>query len=358
MKIVQIIPSLAHGDAVSNDTIAIQTILREEGYETGIYSDIIDPRLPEGIAKPLRKLPCLRKEDLLIYHACTGASLNFQLPQFGGKKLLIYHNITPPSFFHHYSREIEAIQKRAYEGMRFLSDKVDYCIADSDFNRSDLQSFGFGCPIDVCPIIIPFADYKQHPDPKTMNHYQGDGWTNLLFVGRIVPNKKQEDVIQAFYFYHKEYNPKSRLFLIGSGSGMEKYEYRLRNYTKMLDISNHVFFLGHIRFSEILSYYSLADAFVCMSEHEGFCVPLIEAMLFETPIVAYDSSAVSDTLGRGGLLIKEKNPHLTAGAINRVITDKTLQAYLIQEQKNALSRFSYDNIRKQFISCLRRAIES
>ena len=356
MRVVQLIPALAPGDAVSNDTVAIHGILEGEGYETGIFADSVDPRLPAGIARPVGELPALNDDDLLIYHAATGAPLNFRLPEFGGKKVVVYHNITPPAFFHGYSEAIEQIQLNAYEGLRFLSDKVDYCIADSEYNKSDLLSLGFSCPIDVCPIIIPFDDYRREPDRELISRYSGDGLTNWLFVGRIAPNKKQEDIIRAFYCYQREINPESRLFLVGSSTGVEIYEERLRLYAQRLHIADRVIFPGHISFREILAYFSLADIFVCMSEHEGFCVPIVEAMLFGIPIAAFASSAVPDTLGQGGLLIPDKDPHLAAAAVGRILSDKTLRSFLLDKQKKQLSRFGYSEVKKQFLFCLHKAM--
>lgn len=115
-----------------------------------------------------------------------------------------------------------------------------------------------------------------------MEHYKDDGYTNFIFVGRVAPNKKQEDVIRAFYCYKKYCNPKSRLFIVGSYNGMERYYHRLRRYVGALELDN-VVFTGHIPFAQILAYYHLADLFLCMSDHEGFCVPLVEAMYFNLP---------------------------------------------------------------------------
>lgn len=354
MKVLQLTPSLLVGDAIGNDVIAVRKILEEEGYETDIYCDYLDPRLPRDLAKPMGQLPNLKKDDILLYHACTDSPMNYEFPNLNGKKVLIYHNITPPSFFRQYSWETEVIQTKALEGMRFLSDKVDYCIADSEYNRSDLIQFGFHCPIDVCPIIIPFEDYRQPPDPEIISQYKGDGWTNLLFVGRIAPNKKQEDIIRAFYCYQRDFNPKSRLILIGSSNGTELYKSHLQLFVKKLNISDKVILPGHVRFSEILGFFSVADVFVCQSEHEGFCVPLIEAMLFGIPIVAYNSTAVPETLGSGGLLLSEKDPVLTAAAIHRIVNDASLRSDLISEQQNTLSRFAYDHVRQRFLQCLRK----
>ena len=142
---------------------------------------------------------------------------------------------------------------------------------------------GYTCPIDVLPILIPFDDYAKTPSQQVIDRYS-DGYTNLIFTGRIAPNKRQEDVIRAFYDYKKFYNPKSRLILVGGHNGMERYYHRLKSYINALELED-VVFPGHIKFDEILAYYKIADVFLCQSEHEGFCVPLVEAMYFDVPVV-------------------------------------------------------------------------
>ena len=358
MKIIQVLTTIAFGDAVSNDTLAIRDILRDLGYETGIYAEHIDERLPAGTAQVVASLPELNGDDVIIYHASTGTQLNFDLPKLPGRKLMIYHNITPPEFFEGYSPAAVQLTHLGYEGMRFLADKTEYCIADSEYNRQDLLKLGYTCPIDVCPILIPFEDYDRKPDPKVINRYKGDGWTNLLFVGRIAPNKKQQDVIRAFYCYQRDYNPKSRLFLVGSAGGMEKYESQLHAYVQLLGIGDKVIFPGHIKFDAILAYYRLADVFVCMSEHEGFCVPLVEAMYFDTPIVAYRSSAIPDTMGEGGLLLEDKDPHMAAAVIDRVVRDRTLREWILVHQREKLQEYQYETVSRRLKDCLNRIIKN
>ena len=204
MRIVQVLPVLGYGDAIGSDTLAVRGVIARMGYETEIYyTDHADPRLPADAAKPIGSMPPLAPDDLLVYHMCTGAPINFELPKYGGKKVMIYHNITPPAFFRGFSAEVEKVQERAYEGIRFLSDKTDYCIADSEYNRQDLLQMGYRCPIDVCPIVIPYSDYDAAPDGAVMKKMRSDGYRNILFVGRIAPNKKQEDIIRAFCRYHR-----------------------------------------------------------------------------------------------------------------------------------------------------------
>lgn len=357
MRIVQLLPVLGYGDAIGNDTLAIRDVITRMGYETEIYYiDHADNRLPADIAKPLNCMPVLQADDILLYHACTGAPMNFELPKYGCKKVMIYHNVTPPFFFHEFNPDVERVQEYAYEGIRFLSDKVDYCIADSEYNRGDLMKMGYRCPIDVCPIVIPYTDYDTEPDQLVMERMRADGFKNLLFVGRIVPNKKQEDVIRAFCRYHNLYDKNSRLILIGSAGGMESYCDALKKYIGKLGLEDCVVFPGHIRFSEILAYYRTADAFVCMSEHEGFCVPLVEAMYFGVPIVAYASSAIPDTLGQGGLLLDSKDPDIAAAAIDRIMRDSKLRGWIKKGQEESLKRFHPEQVEEQIKACIGRII--
>ena len=352
MKIIQLLPTMSFGDAVSNDTLAIRQMIREMGIETENYAENIDDRLPAGSVKPMREMPELEDEDLLIYHGSTGDPLNMWVPRLGGRKVMRYHNITPPEFFRGYNEQAVARAMSGLQEMQLIARAFPYGIADSDFNRQDMRRLGFKCPIDVCPIVIPLEDYDREPDKDVLKKYQGDGITNLLFVGRIAPNKKQENVIRAFRYYRKYYNPKSRLFLVGSDTGMTNYRYQLENYIRALGLTGRVIFPGHISFAAILAYYRLADVFVCMSEHEGFCVPLVEAMYFDLPIVAYASSAIPETLGKGGLLLDSKDPQVAAAAIDRMIRDKELRAKISEEQKARLAQFRYEQVSATMKDCI------
>ncbi len=356
MKIIQLLPTMSFGDAVSNDTLAIRQMIREMGIETENYAENIDDRLPAGSVKPMREMPELEDEDLLIYHGSTGDPLNMWVPRLGGRKVMRYHNITPPEFFRGYNEQAVARAMSGLQEMQLIARAFPYGIADSDFNRQDMRKLGFKCPIDVCPIVIPLEDYDREPDKDVLKKYQGDGITNLLFVGRIAPNKKQENVIRAFRYYRKYYNPKSRLFLVGSSTGMESYLGRLQGYVKALGIEDSVIFPGQISFRAILAYYRLADVFVCMSEHEGFCVPIIEAMYFGKPIVALRAAAVPGTLGGAGLLLEDAEPGVAAAAIDRVVKDKELQEGLRKEREKQLRKFSYEVVSERMKKCLGKII--
>lgn len=351
MKIIQVLPTISFGDAVSNDAIAIKNVLREENYKTEIYAENIDGRLPSKTALSIDKLNSLNEEDIIIYHASIGTDLNYRLENYGGKLMMIYHNVTPPTFFHAYSPSAEKLAQSGLDGMKYLSDKVLYCMADSNFNRQNLIDMGYSCKIDVRPILIPFKDYLKKPEQSVINKYQNDGWINIVFVGRLAPNKKQEDIVRSFYYYKKYINPKARLILIGSDSGMENYSKRLKDYIKVLGVED-VIFPGHVTFAEILAYYRIADIFLCMSEHEGFCIPLVEAMSFKVPIIAFDSSAIGDTLGGSGILTNSKDPVFIARLMERCNEDKELRKAVIEGQSSRLKDFSYEKVRSLFLNCL------
>ena len=350
MRVVQLLPTLSFGDAVSNDAAALEKVIEEMGYETGIYANIIDKRLPAGIAEKAEKLTDLSRDDVIIYHKSTGSDLDMLLGSYKCRRMMIYHNITPPEYFSPYNSEAAALTAYGYEGLAHLRNKVDYCLAVSEYNKSDLLRYGFTCPIDVRPILIPFNDYEKAPDSAAAERYS-DGKTNILFVGRIAPNKRHEDLIRAFWFY-KKLNPDSRLILAGSDKGFENYSGRLKDYVKALELDD-VVFTGHISFAELLACYRTADVFLCMSAHEGFCVPLAEAMYFDIPIIALDTSAIAGTLGGSGFLINDNDPLFVSKVIDRVVSDAELKEQLVAGQRERLNDFAYNRIRSLFERQLR-----
>ena len=356
MKIIQMLPSMAFGDAVSNDALAIRQMFLESGFETGIYAKHIDKRLPAESVRSVKDMDPPGEGDVLLYHGSTGDLMNLRIPLLQGKKVMRYHNITPPSFFEEYSRRNRDLAENGYREMEMIADCFRYGVAVSDYNRQDMRRLKFHCPIDVCPIVIPFEDYDREPDAEVMARYGEDGWTNLLFVGRITPNKRQENVIRAFFHYHRYRNPKSRLFLVGSATGMETYLARLKQYVRVLGLEDAVIFTGQISFRAILAYYRLADVFVCMSEHEGFCVPVVEAMYFGVPIVALRAAAVPETLGKGGLLLEDSRPETAAAAIDRILTDRDLRDSLAAEQQRKLREFRYGAVKERLLKCLETVI--
>lgn len=355
MKIVQVVPTVAFGDAIGNETIAIKKMLSDAGYQTELYADGVDKRLPSDTAKPVQKLKT-SKDDIIIYHLATGTPLNYEMGRQNCRLFIRYHNITPSKFFKGYSTKLAALDEEGYAGARFLADKADHILAVSEYNLSDLRGMGYQCSADVVPILLALDDYKKKPNDGVIKKYTSDGYTNILFTGRIVPNKKHEDIIRAFYYYKKYFNEKSRLIFVGNESGMEKYYNRLKDYISLTGLED-VIFTGHIKFDEILAYYKIADLFLCLSEHEGFCVPLVEAMYFDVPVLAYDCCAVPDTLGGGGIVIDNKEPRYVAEWMNQIITDEKLRQEMKEAGRKRLTFLSRENVERMFLDCIKKQLK-
>lgn len=347
MRVLQLLPTIAAGDAVSNDAVAIDKVLRNMGYKTEIFAENIDKRLSSGTAYHVSRMPRLTQSDTVLYHLSTGTELNFSIGNLKAKKGIIYHNITPSYFFRPYNGDLTDLLDYGRKGAAYLADKADFCMADSEYNKKELLELGYKCDISVRPILIPFTDYRSKPDFDILKQYDSDGYVNFLFVGRIAPNKKHEDIIRTFYCYQKYCNPKSRLILVGSWQGTELYYKRLQRYINALEVNN-IIFTGHVTFAQLIAYYQVADIFLCMSEHEGFCVPLVEAMYFGVPIIAYDACAVPDTLKGSGILLHDKNPIEAALVADKLITDTAFKREIVAEQRKRQQDFSYNKIKNQF----------
>lgn len=351
MRIIQMLPTFAYGDAIGNDTLALQDTLRSAGYETEIYADVIDAKLGKDAAKQAEDYR-YKEGDVIFYHLSTGSDLNYKITEYPGRRIVMYHNITPPKFFKGFAPDAEKACADGLRAARYLAKKTDLCIVDSAFNKTDLLAMGYDCPMEVLPILIAFDDYKKEPDKKVIKAYDDD-WVNVVFTGRVAPNKCPEDIIAAFYYYKKNIQPKSRLFLVGRYDGMPAYKAQLDVYVKQLGLED-VYFTGHVKFDEILAYYHIADVFVCLSEHEGFCVPLVEAIYFGVPIIAYDSTAIGDTLGGSGLLLQDKSPAIVGEAIHLVAENKELRDRLVMGQKVRLKDFAHDKIKKNFLEIMQK----
>ena len=351
IKIIQVLPTISYGDAVSNDAINIDRILRKNGYETEIYAENIDRRLKNKVLK-VNKLNKLNKNDILIYHKSTGTDLSFLLEKYKCKKVIRYHNITPGKYLEKYNKYLYNLVEYGRKGLEYASRYFDYSLADSNYNKSELDELNYKNTMTL-PILIPFEDYKKEPDKEVIKKYL-DGKKNILFVGRIAPNKAQEDIIKSFYYYKKYINKDSRLILVGNSNGFENYLELLKKLIKELELENDVVFPGHIKFEEILAFYKVADLFLCMSEHEGFCVPLVESMFFEVPILTYNSSAIKNTLGNSGIIVNKKDYFLIAELMNFVLSDKNVKKEIINNQNKRLEDFQLEKVEKQLLEFIKR----
>ncbi|MBQ8613527.1 MAG: glycosyltransferase family 4 protein [Ruminiclostridium sp.] len=358
MRIVQVHNSLTFGDAIGNTLRTINDIILRMGYETEIVASKCDSRIHvDNIRVVGDDVPEFKADDILILHMCSFAQINEYVYNSPNRKFMIYHNITPPEFFDGFAPGSANSCRKGLEQVRRISGCFERIIADSEYNKSDLIEYGVPAEkIDVIPIVVPFNDYRQKPDFNYVSQFM-DGKTNILFVGRIAPNKKQEDIIRQFAHYKKHVNADSRLIFVGRDDSASSYMKSLKDYIKALDVKD-VVFPGHVSFRQILAFYKIADVFLCMSEHEGFCVPLVEAMFMQTPIIAYASTAVPETMGGSGIVIDDKNPAYVAAVIDEVVSNAVLRKELINSQNTRLKDFEYGVIAAKWIEFVWNLMES
>lgn len=341
MKIHQFATSLTYGDAISDEMLEIQSVLREKGYESEIFVRFFEPRM----ARYMRDFREYKKysspDNVVIFHFSIGSPVSKMFFRIPDKKIMIYHNITPYDFFLDSHR---ILTKECYKGrleIKLFSGKVDLALGDSEYNRKELEEVGYS-KTGVLPLLLNFSkfDLEDHP---VVHRIYANGKTTILFVGRIIPNKKYEDVIKAFFFYKKYYNSDSQLVLAGDYRGMERYYAALQKLVDGLDLED-VHFTGHIDFSELASFFRLADIYLSMSEHEGFGVPLLEAFYNRMPVVAYAAGAVEETMNGGGILLREKDFLRTAAVLDKLNRDDGFKNTVIEYQLEALEKYRKENV--------------
>jgi L-malate glycosyltransferase len=334
-KIHQVLATLGYGDAIGHEVLGIQRVLRAAGFESEIFVQTADPRL-EDMTKDYRDL--LHASDpsnILIHHFSIGSRASRVAYAVPDRQVLIYHNITPPEFFVNVH---EQLAEQCFKGRRELSiypTRVDLALGDSEFNRRELDAIGFN-PTGVLPVVPDLSHLDVSPNDLITREFD-DEWTNIVFVGRIIPNKRLEDVIRYFHAYQRHFNPRSRLLLVGSYGGYEKYLAMLQHLAARLGVSD-VHFTGHITDAELAAYYEVADLFLCASAHEGFCVPIVESFYKQVPVVAYAATAVPATMDGAGVLYTTQDPLEVAALIDTVIEDSQLCDRIVRSQNEALER--------------------
>ncbi len=332
-QVHQLLATLSYGDAIGNEALAIQRHLRRAGYCSEIFAEGVHPRVA-GLARPLWEYRRVSGPDTVcIFHFSIGSSAGPLIFRAPDRLVLIYHNITPAEWFLGFHRLLTQLCHRGRRELEAFAPRAELALGDSEYNRRELESAGFAASA-VLPIVLDFASYAG-PHSEIVRRLHDDDRTNILFVGRLITNKRIDDLIRVFAVYQRSINRRSRLLLVGDYRGQERYVDCLRGMVKKLGLEE-VIFTGQVDQDELLAYYSLADVFLCLSEHEGFCVPLVEAMQASLPVLAYDAGAVAETLRGGGLLLKDKDPQVVAELVRRVLEEGPLRKAVLSSQARAM----------------------
>ena len=331
----QVLATLGYGDAIGNEALGIRRVLREAGYESRIYVETADPRLEDQTEDYRDLIDDSHPDNILIHHFSLGSRASrvaFALPD---RMILVYHNITPVRFFLDVRSPVVA---QCYSGRRELgayAARCDLALGDSAFNQSELDGLGFP-RTGALPVVPDFTHLDVTPHRWLVRQFDNDA-TNVLFVGRIIPNKRIEDLIRFFHAYRRRYNRASRLLLVGSHDLFDDYRAALAELVRRLGTPD-VHLIGHVSNEELTALYDVADVFLSASEHEGFCVPLIEAFYKRIPVIAFAAAAVPATMDGGGVLYERKDPRHVASLIDAVLTDAALENEILESQDAALAR--------------------
>ena len=327
--------TLGYGDAIGHEALGIQRVLRRAGYSSNIYVQTAYPRL-ESLTEDYRDLIAHSHPDnVLIHHFSIGSKASRVAFALSDRMILVYHNITPPSYFIGVNAQLV---QQCYSGRRELrayAARCDLALGDSEFNRQELEHLGFP-RTGVLPVVPSFAHLDVEPNDMVATEFDDDR-TNLLFVGRMIPNKRIDDLIRFFHAYRLKYNRQSRLLLVGAHSGFEDYVAALYDLIRTLRVPD-VHLIGHVSNEELTALYDVADLFLSASEHEGFCVPLVEAFYKRIPVVAYAATAVPTTMDGGGVLYDRKDPRHVASLIHTMVSEPALYDEVLRTQDAALDR--------------------
>ncbi|NMO13722.1 glycosyltransferase family 4 protein [Pyxidicoccus fallax] len=331
MAIHQLIPSFVPGDATGQSALHLQLLLRRMGHAGGLYADEVGAGL-EGLASPAS---ALRPEpgDLVLYHHGIASPLSSRFMHLPCRRGVVFHNISPARFYTGLPLEDALVAGRAQ--LAAMADFADVAIGVSDFNAAELRVAGFRDVHTVPLFIEPGRFSRANADPKMLQRLSGPGPV-LLGVSRVMPHKRFEDLLAL----HREVvrlRPQARLLMVGGYEPGSRYFRALKREAKGL---SGVHFLGRLSHAELVAAYRSASVFVSMSEHEGFGVPLIEAMAAEVPVMAYAAAAVPETLGGAGVAFDQKRFAFLAELAVDLSEDLSLREPVLAGQTRRLEHFS------------------
>jgi L-malate glycosyltransferase len=342
----QWVPAAHRGDAIGDSARRVRGLLRELGHQSEIYAMTIDDDL-RGDVLPWTDAGA-RRGDLTIFHFALVSPMTAEFAKLPHGRVLQYHNVTPAHFFAPYDANVFRLAALSREDLKTLAGHTDVALGDSEYNRQELEDLGFA-NTGVFPIAIDTDRITRAPRIPTLETMLTDGnLLNFLFVGRIAPNKKIEDHIYMAEHYKRYVDTAYRFIFVGRTDGMPRYYNMIRALVDQFEMPKDRFlFTGPVPDAELAAYYRTAHVYISLSEHEGFCVPLLEAMAADVPVMAYASTAVPDTLGGAGVQFAPKDLEYAAELLGELAYNDTLRTDVIAGQRARLADFGDGRIRKE-----------
>lgn len=357
VRVDQVIPSLASRDAIGAHTVALSEALRAAGIASEIFYGNCTPDVA-ALGRPVVELGRATRDRWLLYQSSIGSPVFDTLAARSEPKLVNYHNITPADLLVDWEPDVAYEVSLGRTQLERLAPDCRLAVADSAFNERELKEVGYANTA-VVPLLIDMTATGVDPDPELAGRLAAAkerGGADLLFVGKVSPHKAPHDLVKMLAVYRRCYDPMARLHLVGSPLG-ERYGQALASFVDDLGLGEAVFVTGSVSPAALEAYYRAADAFVCASDHEGFCVPVVEAMGHGLAVVAYGVAAVPETVGDAGLLLPDKDPFRFAAAVNRVVVDGPLRARLAEAAARRVAGFSVERSATRFVGLVRQAVE-
>jgi len=346
MIVNQWVPAAHQGDAIGDSARRVRGLLRGLGHESEIYAMTMDDDLRGDVREWTD--PAAKRGDLTILHFAMISPMTAAFAQLPRGRVLQYHNVTPAHFFAPYDANIFRLCALSREDLRTLVGHTDIALGDSEYNRQELEDLGF-TNTGVFPIAIDTEKIVKAARVPTLEHMLTDGpLLNFLFVGRIAPNKKIEDHIRMAEHYKRYVDTAYRFIFVGKTDGIPRYYSMIRQLIHEYEMPRDRFiFTGPVTEEDLATYYRTAHVYISLSEHEGFCVPLLEAMSADVPVLAYSSTAVPDTLGGAGVQFAPKDLEYAAELLGELAYNDTLRAQVIAGQRARLNDFGDARIRRE-----------
>jgi glycosyltransferase involved in cell wall biosynthesis len=337
MIVNQWVPAAHRGDAIGDSARRMRAMLRTMGHESDLFALTIDDDL-RGDVRPFSD-SAAPAGDVTIFHFALPSPMTDAVARLPGKRVLLYHNVTPARFFAPYDPALFRLASIARRELATLVGRVDLALGVSEYNRGELEGLGFS-PTGVLPLAVD-TERLTHASPRpALDKSLDDDFVNFLFVGRVAPNKKIEDHLRLAETYKRYVDAYYRFIFVGKYDAVPGYYATIRALMSEYRLLNERFvFTGPVSDDELAAYYRHSAVYISLSEHEGFCAPLVEAMATDVPILAYAAAAVPETLGGAGVQIETKDMEYAAELLGALAFDDDLRRSVINGQRQRLAAF-------------------
>lgn len=344
MIVNQWVPAAHKGDAIGDSARRMRDVLRSMGHTADLYALTIDEELRDDV-RPFGD-PSAAGGDITIFHYALPSPMTAAFRSLRRGRVLLYHNVTPASFFAPYDPALFRLAVLAREELKSLAGEVDLALGVSDFNRRELEELGFA-PTGVLALAVDLGRITSGARRPALERVLNDDFVNFLFVGRIAPNKRIEDHIRLAEHYKRYVDAYYRFIFVGKYDAVPQYYSTIRALIAEYRMLNERFiFTGPVPDEDLAVYYRHAAVYISLSEHEGFCAPLLEAMAADVPVLAYSAAAIPETLGGAGIQFAPKDLEVAAELAGALAFDDDLRRQVIAGQRRRLADFGEDRVRR------------